>query len=189
MAPTGGAAIFARTAEEVQRGYTTNGPPVPIFVDFRSLPTVDAPAPRPIGWVQPLRARVLIDNIDVYRNGSMIGSARWTLGAGCTVNSPTPTQPDPILSESVVDSGRSGAPGPRGTRTYHRYEVQWSRDLAVVPGDEIQCGVVGSQDGVPIQYSGFLLTVGDHVEAQQAHFPGLDSRTEYWVNYRVVPGR
>ena len=189
MAPTGGAAIFARTSEEVQRGYTTTGAPVPIFVDFRTLPTVAAPGARPIAWTQPLRMRVLIDNIDVYRNGSLLGSARWSMGAGCTVDSPAHAQAEPVLSESVTDSGQSGVAGPRGTRTFHRYEIQWSRDLDVVPGNEVQCGLVGSQDGVPIQYSGFVLTVGDRVEPQQAHFRGLDGNTEYWVNYRVVAGR
>lgn len=188
MVPNDGRAIFARSSEEVQRAYQAVGPDVPIFVVYRSLPAVVPPAGQAIAWRQPVHLRVIFDRLDVYRNGSFIGSANWSVSTGCTVNNPTGTEAGtPAFAGPVVDDGYQGVAGPRGTRTFHPYALERSHDLAVVPGDELQCGLVGSQDGVPIQYSGFNLTVRQPPQPISDRFAGLDPHTEYWVNYRVMP--
>lgn len=132
LTPTNGQAIFARTPADVRASYSTAGPPVPIFVEYRLIPGLPAPARAGIVWATPVTVEVIYDRIDVIEDGTW-GGTPWYVQAFCACNgADAHLRDDHALPPGTrVEDGRS-------------YTMNWHTNLTVVDGDRVDCGLRGT---------------------------------------------
>lgn len=184
MSPANGAAIFAKTPEEIKRAYVADGPPVPIYVEYRSIPRACVPPDEQIKWLSPMRVRLTFDSIDVYSKGGDC----WLLDAKCTINDTELALTKPqIWSEkrSVEDGCKSDVVGPRGNGNYCPYNLYYATPLSAMDGDIINCGVQGKHgNGGLIPYSQFTYRVkGGAAASFKGDFGDGGNGVEYRVHY------
>jgi hypothetical protein len=190
LRPSSGEAIFARTAEEIEAAYSASGPPVPILVEYRRIPSACLHPSSPIRWVEPTRVRLGFDRLHVYRDGSA-GASTWSLRAHCSVNGQEVfLDGDEIwdYKKDVKDNCTSaGIPGPNGSTSFCNYDLYWSTRLDLVAGDELACGVEGmSWDRQrAVDYAEFRYFVQDDNEPATGHFGNASQHTEYWMFYSL----
>jgi hypothetical protein len=194
MVPRDDAAIFARTPEEVQRHYRTSGEPVPIFVEFSSLPNVVVAQPQPLVWVIPRQVSVELSRLEIYEDGGL-GSAAWQMGIQCRVNGEAVAlESDQVLFEHlrVRDNGRTGGAGPMGGRGYTSYPLDWTGQFQLVEGDSLECDVGGAlasglfrqqRRRIPSARLGYRL--GEAPGAVARNFGTGNGRVEYRIFYRI----
>ena len=128
LVPRNGQASFAKTPEAIQGGYATDGPPVPIIVEYRQIPGTTADPSR-IEWEAPLQVVVRFNTLRVLKDGSW-GPTPWTMSAYCKVR-----DRDVPVDDSTVWNGKVNARG--------SYPLQWSAALEALPGDTLSCGTSG----------------------------------------------
>lgn len=189
LEPVDGEAIFAQGEEEISKAYRQSGDPVPVFVEYRSIPRACVPTDETIEWVAPWRARVAFDRIDIYRHADGI----WNLGARCSVN-----DREIALENPLMWSGRSGissqctrgALGPQGNPDFCSYNLYWAEDIELVEGDRLRCGVTGSigTSTTPIVPSEFSEVVTRTTPQAATSFGDGDARVEYRVHYGITAG-
>lgn len=142
LVPTNGRALFANTSAEIQSSYTTDGPEVPIFVEYRQLPNTQADR-TVVTWLQTLRARVRFTRVQIDKDGSW-GTTVWSISAQCTVNGQSvPLQNSAVKQDERVSDGES-------------YPLSWEAELLVVQGDEVRCGTSAHlhDEATPLQSAG-----------------------------------
>jgi len=184
MTPTAGEAIFAKTPEEIQKAYVSDGPSVPIFVEYRSIPRTCVPPDQQIKWLAPRRVRVTFDSIDVYSDGG----DSWTMEAKCTINDKEVVLEKPQIwdKQKLADDCKSGTPGPAGNTTYCPYNLYFATGLSAMDGDIINCGIQGRRgNGKAIPYSQFTYRLND---TSPATFKGEFAEAKDGIEYRVHYG-
>lgn len=129
LRPASGKAIFARTPEEIRTTYSQDGPPVPIFVEYRQLPYTQALTGQ-VQWMEPLDVEIRFSDLVVGDDGTA-GSTPWVVLAFCLVNGGD----FPIHSRDVLN-GRVEDP--------HTYPLTWVERLSLFPGDVVECGTQGT---------------------------------------------
>lgn len=68
--------------------YSTLGPSVSIYVEYRLVPGATAPVPAQIGWAAAVHARVSVTELDVFHSGAFLDASNtaWAVLADCKVN-------------------------------------------------------------------------------------------------------
>jgi len=158
LVPTSGDALFAANQADVTSKYTASGPAVPIFIEYRLVPGVAAPAGQTIPWASTNKATFAIDEIDVFHNGSFLDASNtaWAVSATCSVNGAVVDQDDAVWSSSSVSAGGthvdpqgSGPQDPNTgnpTSTYGRYAgLTWKRTFPVNDGNFLECDLTGQR--------------------------------------------
>lgn len=179
LTPRSGQAIFARTQNEILSAYTTMGPAVPIFVEYRLIPGIPAPPKGSIAWSAPLQVEVVYDSIDVFQDGTWFATP-WDVTAGCTVNE----LPALLTNNQALPPRTSVEDG-------HSYPMHWHGFFTATDRDRVACGLEGRfsdtvKSGVvargwmpqPIQLHG----PGE----SRGTFEGKNADTHYRVHYRIV---
>lgn len=183
MTPVGGDAIFAKTPEEIQKAYASDGPAVPIFVEYRTIPRACVPPDQQIKWLAPRRVRLTFDSIDVYSRGG----DGWTMEAKCTIDDKEIALEKPQIwsNQRLGDDCKSDVPGPKGNATYCPYNLYFAAPLAAMDGDIINCGVQGKQgNGSALAYSQFTFRLNDKSPATfKGEFGDGGNGVEYRVHY------
>lgn len=183
MMPANGDAVFAKTPEDIQKAYKSDGPAVPIFVEYRSIPKACVPPDQQIKWLSPKRVRLTYDSIDVYSKGGDC----WTMEAKCTINDKAL-----VLDKSQIwdkqklgDDCKKDIPGPKGSATYCPYNLYFATQLSAMDGDIINCGVGGTfGSGSALPYSQFTFRLDDKSPAtSKGDFGEGNSGIEYRVHY------
>lgn len=186
MSPRDDQAIFANTVSEVQAHYRTSREPVPIFVEYVSIPGVTIAQPQMVEWLRPRTITVDLTQIDVYDDGAPF-SAAWNLRVECSVNGARVAEANaaPLFRHyRVNDRSRRGV-----TATY---PLQWSREFELIEGDDLRCGVTGRVQralgllrGYQVPPSQFSYRVRP-VDWTMSHLFGSgDGRVEYRIHYRI----
>jgi hypothetical protein len=191
LTPVDGQAIFAKTEEEIEAAYAADGPPVPIYVEYRTIPSACAADPEQYEWLEPLEIHVAFDSIHVYNDGSL-GADTWSLVASCRIGEADVFLEDPFVwtqKPNVSDDCMGGDPGPGGDGNYCPYELGWSSALFVQPGDVVRCGIEGTahDDGDTVEYAEFEYLVADPPQPQADRIGAANGATEYWAFYSVGP--
>ncbi len=185
LKPKSDDAIFARSEDEIREAYTLSGDPVPILVEYRSIPAACIPGGEPIEWKNPLRAQIDFKEIDIYRRGDRT----WNLDARCRVNEREVRLNDPIVwaSKGSICDNRVSGRGPQGDGNYCRFDLGWSTVIDVIPGEIIRCGVEGRAlpDDDAVDYAEFEYTVMEENEPVSDRVGTGNSHTEYWMNYDI----
>lgn len=191
LEPVNGEAIFAQGEEEISKAYRQAGDPVPVAVEYRSVPRSCVPADESIEWVAPWRARVSFDTIDVYRHGD----ATWSLETRCTVNDRVILLENPTIWTSrtgVASTCTRGELGPLGNPDFCPYKLYWSEAIELVEGDRVRCGLtgsIGSGTGArPIVPSELNEVVTKTLPQKATTFGDGDGSVEYRVHYRIEAG-
>jgi hypothetical protein len=191
LEPVDGEAIFAQGEDEIAKAYRQSGDPVPIAVEYRSIPRTCIPADESIEWAAPWRARVSFETIDVYRHGDSV----WNLETRCRVNDRLLQLDNPTIwsARTGVDSQCTrGALGPQGNADYCPYNLYWSEGIELVEGDRVRCGVtgtIGSGSGArAIVPSEFNEVVTKGMTQKATTFGDGDGSVEYRVHYAIAPG-
>lgn len=125
LTPATGQAIFARTPDEVRSSYSTSGPAVPIFIEYRLIPGLSSPPRGGISWARPVTVEVVYDQLDVIEDGTW-WSTPWYVQAFCACN-------------GVEVQLRDNQALPRGTSVEdgHSYPMNWHTNISVVDGDRV----------------------------------------------------
>jgi hypothetical protein len=191
LEPVDGEAIFAQGEEEISKAYKQSGDPVPVAVEYRSIPRSCVPADEAIEWVAPWRARVTFDSIDVYRHGD----SNWNLEARCMVNDRLLQLDNPIIWSARTGVGSQctrGALGPQGDADFCPYKLYWSEGIELVEGDRLRCGLTGTigsgQGARTIVKSEFNEVVTKGMTQKATTFGDGDGSVEYRVHYAIAPG-
>ncbi len=189
LEPNNGNALFARSADEIERAYSTSGEPVPVLVEYRRIPGTCLAETEKIHFVEPTEVRVNFDSIWIYNDGSP-GQDTWSLSARCSLNGEDLWLDNEAIwdfKKNISDDCTSGIPGPGGDGNYCSYDLYWSANLELVPGDELECGIEGmawdNQD--PVDYAEFRYAVQDQNEPVSGRIGNFNSDTEYWLNYSL----
>jgi hypothetical protein len=189
LEPRDGDALFAHTQDDIEQNYTADGDPVPIFVEYRSIPTACVSDPETFEWLDPTIVEVAYDQLYVYNDGSW-GADTWSLDANCSIDGRDSWLENPVVwdqHQDVCDDAVAGIPGPAGDGDYCQYNLGWRTRLEAVEGDVIRCGIQGmAWDGNnPVEYSEFTYTVGaDHTLVSDKIGAG-NGDTEYWLFYSL----
>jgi hypothetical protein len=141
MTPTSGQALFASSPVEIQSSYSIGGPEVPIFVEYRQLPSTVADR-SVIPWIEPLRARVRFTGVTIVDDGSW-WTTIWSIRTWCEVNGRRMQPSQDIKHEERVEEGQS-------------YTSSWEREFPVMVGDTFRCGTSAyiHDDATPLQSAG-----------------------------------
>ncbi len=191
LEPVNGQAIFAQGEEEISKAYQQSGDPVPIMVEYRSIPRTCVPDDEAVEWVEPYRARVTFDAIDVYRHCM----DTWSLEAKCSVNDRPVVLEQPTIWKDrtgVSSQCMRGEPGPQGNPDYCPYQLYFGANIELVEGDRVRCGVTGTigtgagaKAIVPSEFSEIVTKSGTQAKTT---FGDGDANVEYRVHYKVTPG-
>jgi hypothetical protein len=141
MTPNNGQALFASSPAEIQANYSMGGPEVPIFVEYRQLPSTVADR-SVISWMEPLRAKVRFTGVTIVNDGSW-GTTIWSIRTWCEVNGQRMQPSQDIKTEERVEEGQS-------------YPSSWEREFPVMAGDTFRCGTTAyiHDDATPLQSAG-----------------------------------
>jgi hypothetical protein len=158
LVPTSGDALFATNQADVTSKYSSSGPAVPIFIEYRLVPGAVVPAGTTIPWASTNKATFAIDEVDVFHDGSFLDASNtaWTISANCSVNGAVVDQDDLVWSSSSVSAGGTsvdtGGGGPQDpnttspTSTYGRYAgLPWKRTFPVNDGNDLECDLSGQR--------------------------------------------
>ncbi len=186
LEPVNGDAIFAQSPEEITASYKATGEPVPIYVEYRTIPKACVPLDEDETWLVPHNARVTYDRMDVYEGGKV----NWDLEATCLVNDKELVLENGTLwSQKPVraDCGLADVKGPKGAADYCRYDLYWATNLSIFDGDRVRCGIKGSAGGTatPIPHSEFSQIVAKDTKVSSTFGDG-DARFEYRVHYTLT---
>lgn len=191
LEPVDGDAIFAEGEEEISKAYKQSGDPVPIFVEYRSIPQSCVPSDEAVEWLPPWHTRVSFDRIDIYRHDE----STWNIEARCLVNDRQIVLENPIIWSKRTGIGSrctGGVPGPQGDPDFCSYKLYWEEDIELVEGDRVRCGITGSQGSGdsprPFVPSEFSEVVTKESKQAATTFQDGDARAEYRVHYTIVPG-
>lgn len=131
LVPRTGQAIFAHGPAEIVQNYSTDGPPVPIVVEYRQIPntrTTDGA----ILWVQPKIVEIRFTTMNVGAAGSGFRSvSNWNMQAQCFINGAPTEPPVGVLQQQVSDGGA-------------RVGVQFVRRVAANDSDTVECITSGT---------------------------------------------
>lgn len=202
---TGGDALFVTSEDDFRNTYSSAGPAVPIYVEYRLIPGTSEPPGTTIAWESPLRATLAIDEIDVFHNGSLLDASdtAWDLRIDCSVDGAVVVSGQPLWSSTSVSAGGShitdDGSGPQdpnpgsSTGTYGRYaQLPFSAQIPASNGDAIQCTINGSRidKSTPVSLPNvtFQVNVDDAtpVEARAGNYDSgnnLDYQIHYTVTY------
>ncbi len=131
LRPRNGGAIFAKTAEDIEKAYVADGPAVPIIIEYRQLPNTRG-LDRAIAWPQPLDVEFQVAKLRVGNDGTW-GDTPWELSLNCKAGDDL-LEIDPFVWRGVTGNGGS-------------YDVNKPWHLALFPGDQLHCEVNGSYSG------------------------------------------
>lgn len=187
LEPTSGDAIFAQSPEEITAAYKATGEPVPIYVEYRTIPRACVPNDEDETWLMPHNARVTFDRIDIYEGGKML----WDLEATCLIN-----DKETFLDNGTIwsrkegiraDCGLTDVRGPKGAPDYCRYDLYWATNLSVFDGDRVRCGVKGTAGDrmTKLPNSEFSEVVAKDTKVSSTFGDG-DTTFEYRVHYTLT---
>lgn len=190
LEPANGEAIFATNADEIQKGYRQAGEPVPVMVEYRTIPRACVPDDEPIPWLEPKRVRLAFDTIDVYKKAA----DGWTVDAKCTITDKDVIVEQPSIwnNKSGLSSGcKSDVPGPRGASSYCSYNMYWATGIDLFDGDRLRCGIKGTMGGQAgtkeIPYAELSQVITKDLQPVTGTFGDGDNTTEYRVHYTLSP--
>ncbi len=178
MAPRNGAAIFAQNPEEVETAYSTDGPPVPIFADYRTIPRAAAPiAPTAIVAPPSYPFTVRYTTMRIVEDGTW-GTSTWHVAPWCTVAGQEIRTSSPGWDSTEVNTGAT-------------YPVNLVQGVNVSVGNVIECGTRGreAEDNVDLAPGSFTFTVTNGTVGTTGTFTGANGDTSYVISYEVLPGR
>ena len=124
LAPRNPAQVLLAGDDQLQNAYLfdTRAPPMPIIVEYRTIPNAMAP---------PKRVSIRFTDLRAGEAGSVwYGHSGWELDATCSVNGMPPPQSTPIVKQDVNDGQAYAAPGP-------------SIEIEAADADTIECVVSG----------------------------------------------
>lgn len=140
-----GEAIFAKTQEEIEDNYEASGLPVPIFVEYTTIPNVAAPSERRV-VATTVPVTVKFTEIRIYKDGTWF-SSKWTANADCEINGRQhPLENPVVLDKKVRDSSEKGPRGPSGKEFFGRYTLEGRFQFEVPVGASLRCGLSGKID-------------------------------------------
>ncbi|HEY0250375.1 MAG TPA: hypothetical protein VGC41_02570 [Kofleriaceae bacterium] len=158
LVPTSGDALFAASSSDITSKYSSSGPAVPIFIEYRLVPGAVAPPGDMIGWTSSHTATFAIDEVAVFHNGSFLDASNtaWRLAATCSVNGAIVDQDDVVWTSpsvsaggTTVDAGGAAPQDPDSgspTGTYGRYAgLVWKRQFPVNDGNQLECDLTGER--------------------------------------------
>lgn len=182
LQPSDGKAIFAKSPEEVEKAYSVDGEPVPIMVEYRTIPRVCVPPDEQIEWLAPKRVRLSYDTIDVYAKGGDC----WIVDARCELNDkPLSIENSKIWERKTLnDSCKADVLGPQGEKDYCSYNAYWATQLAVFEGDILTCGITGKSNGSgkPLPHAEFTYRTK---QGENQTVKGDFGDTNHGMSYRV----
>lgn len=189
LEPVSGDALFAQSGEEITKAYRATGEPVPIYVEYRTIPHTCVPDDEPVPWLEPGSTRVTLDSIDIYKDGG----TQWDLEATCTINDREVVLDNAkIWSRKVglASSCRIDVAGPKGDKSYCAYNLYWATNLATFEGDRVRCGVKGATGATlrPLPYAEFSQVLAKDTKLTSSFGDG-DDQVEYRVHHSVTVQR
>jgi hypothetical protein len=205
LVPNNGSAVFAMSSADVTNNYTANGPSVPIYVEYRLVPSVTEPSSTQIRWASATDATISIDEIDVFHNGSFLdlSNTAWTLSVTCSVNSAIVQQNLPLWTDNSVTAGgtsvdRDGVTPPQdpnagdSTSTYGRFaNLPFRTVIPVSSGNTLACNLSGTRTDtsppVALPPVSFAVKV-DGTTATSGYVGNYDTGTDldYAVHYSIA---
>jgi hypothetical protein len=192
LAPKDGSAIFAKTPEEIAEHYEAAvDDPVPILVEYRDIPGVEAGTGEVIGWLEPRLATLRFERIRIYATGAKtwIGAdapARWTMTAACKLNTGAVLE-EIFWSEKEVEGSCASGTGSCGESGHCEYTPGWSKELAVFTGDALECGTEGeTKDGADIELALFLQAIPAGPAGLAGTLSGCGPKTSYEIDYTLT---
>jgi hypothetical protein len=204
LVPNSGTAIFAQSQGDVMANYMASGPSVPIFVEYRLIPGIAEPPGTQIPWSSPYSARIAIDEIDVFHNGSFLDASNtaWSVSTNCSINGAVVDQNDPVWTQSSVSAGgsdvNSDGSGPQDpntgspTSTYGRYaSLAWSKSFPISTGNTLRCDVGGQRTdpSTPVELPNVAIVVPVDVTTDVDDRAGnydTGNRLDYQLHYTVT---
>lgn len=186
MQPTDGNAIFASSAEEIQKAYQATGDAVPILVEYRSIPSACLPDASPVQWLAPAKYTLSFEKVDVYRDSG----GEWSVDAACSVNGQNIEIPNRVVWDrqgGLNDDCQRGEPGPQNDGDYCTANMFWTTDIDAAEGDTIKCSVSGTAWGKKKPIAPAELTYVAGKEKVSAKFGNGNGSTEYWLHYSITP--
>lgn len=144
MRPNTGTGIFARSAAEVESAYTTDGPPVPIFADYRTIPREQVRT-GPESFAFTVRYTAL----HILEDGTW-GSSTWHVTPWCAVSGRDFPSHCGSWDSSEVNTGAD-------------YPLSMAQTVSASVGDVIECGTRGqeAEDNVALAPGSFRFSVVD----------------------------
>lgn len=129
LVPKSGDAIFLRTDDEIREKYSTEGPAVPILIEYKRIPGRNVHS-KSISWPRELKVTLSLDDIHIIEDGTA-GETPWTVRISCSANGVPLKVDDPTIFEDTIDSG-------------DKRELNWSQPFTVREGDVITCETTGT---------------------------------------------
>lgn len=142
---------------------------VPIYVEYRSIPSVCVPPDEDIPWLAPQRIRFSIDSIDV---SAPLGN--WTLDARCTLNN----EPLDFTGRRFWNGLQVSSP-----RTYTVYEGAWQ--TGGVETDVLKCGIEGGAGHSAVPWNGFSYNIKKDNGIVKSTFDSAQGGVNYRVHYTL----
>ncbi len=147
LRPRSGEAVFARDAAAVEAAYVADGPPVPIFVDYRVIPRPQAGALAATAITGPetVAYTMRFELLSVVEDGTL-GTSTWELRPWCKVAGeevPLEAAERPVWRSSEVDTAT--------------YRIGLTEHVRAAVGDVIECGTGGleREDGEELARGSF----------------------------------
>jgi hypothetical protein len=130
LEPKEGDAIFSNSAEEIEAHYTTEGEPVPIYVEYRSIPSGCVPANEEIKWAVPTYTTLEVQTVH-FELPSSLTCVTYDLRAECELNGRPLFFGGKIIDHHYVCGRASISP-------------VWFEEIAAVPEDRLVCRLKGT---------------------------------------------
>ena len=127
LRPRSPQSLFAHGQQEIMAAYDTDGPPSPIFVEYRPLPGRALPPNAAIPFETTLDVAVEFIDLRILEDGSA-GTTPWSISARCAVRG---TSEGPSLVELLPPNTRVDEGG--------IYTLNQTIDLVATQGDWVEC--------------------------------------------------